>query len=1124
MKKNVEHLCSFLYGHRKKLLIMRNAFILMLISVLQGFATGSYSQTSQFSFKMENASIKEVISKIESQSEYYFLYNSELIDVTRKVDISVKNEKVEDILPRLFNSNEVNFVIRDRYIVLTPVVEKVVQQKSVSGKITDAGGQPLPGVTVIIKGTTNGTVTNADGQYSLANVSDNATLQFSFVGMKTQEIPVAGKSVINVTMAEEAIGIDEVVAIGYGTQKKVNLTGSIAIVSSEEIAKSPVQNPLQSLQGKTPGLSIVQNTGQPGNEGYQIRIRGLNSYGSSNEPLIIVDGVVGSLSMLNPKDIESISVLKDASSAAIYGARAANGVILVTTKSGKVEPMSLQYSSNFSIHNAIMPFDFMDLDAVSYMELSNQASENATEIGYAGASFMYDKAEIEKYRIGTEPGYQSFDWLDYMMQSPLVMNHYLNVTGGNEKARYDVGLGYFDQNGIIKNAFNYKKYTGKAKFDFKINDYIEFGTNILLEQGVSKEVNAGSFDVFWKTIIARPTTTPKLPDGSGRWTHKDYANQYANGNPALAIDEKDGGSYNSVSYNVLASAYLRTHFLKYFSWDITGSTTNGSFESKKHTLSIPTYIYHTGVYSRSYNATVNSINDDWNRTILNTLYSTLKYGRSVNNAHNFNLLLGYNQESYIYKDLSGYRENFSSNNLDALSAGGTTGQSTEGGISDWSLQSLFGRVNYDYKGKYLFEASFRYDGSSRFHPDYRWGLFPSLSVGWRLSEESFMKEFGWIDNIKFRGSWGQLGNQEVGTYPYQNTVSLGSNYAFSSSETQGAYISKFTNNKISWETTTITNIGIDLSIYKGLFSMSLDVFEKETKDIIRELQVPSALGLDGPTINGGKMKNSGYELVLGHDKNINDFRYHVGFTLSHFKNTLIDFGAREISGSYIYEEGLPYQSYYLHEFEGIFQSQEDIDNSATQPYQVYPGAIKLKDQNDDGVIDGDDRVVMNGAYPKFDSGMDVSFQYKNFDFSAFIYGVFGKKFLGSIIGTLPFYQGIRPTTVWKDAWTENNPSNELPLLINNHVNVPAMRYTSSFFLLNTSYLRLKNIQLGYNVPNNRLINKIGIKSLRVYFSGENLLTWDNMKFGGDPEMTSQNGHNVTYPQVRIFSLGLDVKL
>ncbi|RIH67118.1 SusC/RagA family TonB-linked outer membrane protein [Mariniphaga sediminis] len=1108
----------------KILMIMKLTTCLFLISTLGVLANLSYAQNTKLTLHFKNTPVEQVLSAIENQSEFFFLYSKKAVDVERTVDISANDETVMTILNELFRKENVHYIIKGRHIVLSArdnlwnTESLVYQQHTVSGKVTDSGGSPLPGVTVVIKGTTHGTVTNADGEYSISNFPEDAVLVFSFVGMKTQEIPVAGKASINVVMAEETVGIKEVVAIGYGTMKKVNLTGSISSVSAGELEKNPVQNPLQALQGKTPGMQIVQNSGEPGNEGYQIRIRGLNSYGSSNNPLVIIDGVAGSLDLLNPIDIESVSVLKDASSSAIYGARAANGVILITTKSGEKEPMSLTYRGNFAVHDAIMPFDFMKFDtAADFMEALNAAADNNEAVGYAAAHRKYSQAEIDQYRNnpGSNP---NFDWLDYMMQSPLVMNHHLGASGGTEKARYNVSLGYYDQSGVLR-GYDYNKYTGKAKFDFKINKHIEVGTNVMFGSGLREGAYLDARDTWWCTLIQRPTYEPKLSDG--RWTYSAFSQEYTNKNPALSINREAAGYKDTHEYNVITSAYLRINFLKNFSWDITGAMNYDRAEVKAHQKVVPQYLYHSGEYFYNWaKFTEISLQDTWKKSVNNTVYSTLKYSILLNESHDINLIIGYNQENFKYEYLEGYRRGFSSGNLDALSAGETGEMVGTGDITDWALQSVFGRANYDYKGRYLFETSFRYDGSSRFHPDHRWGFFPSLSAGWRLSEEPFMDDISWVDNIKLRGSWGQLGNQDVGAYPYQATINIGNNYPFSGEVSQGVYYNTFNNDKISWETTEINNIGVDLSIYRGLFSVSLDVYQKNTSGIIRNMQVPSALGLSGPTINGGKMKNTGYELIVGHSKKLNEFNYQISATLSRFKNTLVDYGARHISGLYIYEEGLPYKSYYMHEFAGIFQDQEDIESSANHPYKVYPGAIKLKDQNDDGVINGDDRKVIDGAYPKFDGGLNLAFQYKNFDFSAFIYGVYGKKFYGSVLGVWPYYQFLRPVKAWENAWTPENHSNEMPLLT---FDTPAaIRYNSSFYLMNTSYLRLRNLQLGYNVPD-VYVEKIGLKSLRLYFSGQNLFTLHNMKFGGDPEMTSNDAWNVSYPQVKVFSLGINVK-
>ncbi len=874
-------------------------------------------------------------------------------------------------------------------------------------------------------------------------------------------------------------------------------------------------------------MQIIQQTGEPGDEQFTVRLRGLTSYGASNQVLVIIDGVEGSLSGINPKDIESVSVLKDASSCAIYGARAANGVLLVTTRSGKEGPMTIEYNTNLAIHSPENCYKMMvGANSLEYIDINNRAVQNMIDNGYTGVANQAYTEEQRAYY--TNPGAPNFDWWDYMLTNKFVQDHYLSLHGGTEKARYNVSLGYFDQPGTIR-GHTFKKYTGKMKVDFKVNEHIEYGMNILLSYtdklspyGETTSNSSGR-NIVWQIWAARPTYEPK--NAEGNWVDRDFPDKSVNHNPALTAS-LDGRSIQVFNAHCHANAYLKFHFLKDFTWEINGSTQYTNKTLADHQKSgVATYTYWTNDFVRNWgDQNRNMLTEKWYVTKFNTFYSTLTYRKSLKDSHHLNTILGVSLDDYNTRDLQGSRRDFPSNSLDALSAGSTSEAKNSGDIYSWRLMSLFGRLNYNYKGRYLLEASFRYDGSSRFHPDYRWGFFPSFSGGWRVSEESFMKNVHWMDNLKFRASWGQLGNQDVGTYPYQDNINFGRDYIFSEAAQQGAYISKFPNERISWETTTIANAGVDVSILKGLVSLSFDIYDKRTSGIIRSLQVPSALGLSGPTVNEGKMKNTGYEFILGHGRKIGEIRYQIDFSGGHYKNELLKYGAREItqSSTCIREEGLPYDSYYLHEFDGIFQSQGEIDAAPAHPYKVYPGAIRLKNQNDDQVIDADDRVVADGAYPKFDGGLNLSFWYRNFDLSAFFYGVYGRKYIVSQSGAWPFYMGMEPDKIWEDAWTTTNRSNKVPMLTLAR-NDPATSYVSTWNLNNINYIRLKDITIGYQVPAS-VFGKKGIKSIRIYFSGQNLFLMDKMRFSGNPERVDIRNHNLDYPHNRIFSLGINLKL
>ena len=1088
---------------------MRIVTLLILISITQTLALDAYAQNKRLSVSAKNKTIVNILEKIEDQTEFYFMYDATMVDVNQRKSVNCENQPIKDILDQLFENTGIVYSVNNRQILLSTTEKPgIQQQKNISGLVTDDTGQPLPGVTVLVKGTTDGTVTNANGEYSIPNVTGGSILVFSFVGMLTQEIEVGDQSSINVSLEADAIGIEEVVAIGYGTMKKANLTGAVENIDSEELTKRPVASVAQLMQGKLAGVNIFSATGQPGNEETNISIRGTNSFGSGNSPIVLIDGVEGNLNDLDPDNVESISVLKDASSAAIYGARAANGVILVTTKMGKAGEFSVQYHGNFAMHQASLLPDLIN-DPVEHMELFNIANVNSN----TGISFPDDI--IQKYKSGE---YKSFNWDNAMLLKPFVHKHNLAITGGSDKIRFNFALGYWDQTGVVIGS-DFKKYNARFSVDADINKYIAFGANVGAVHSTRRgyDAEAGSAAIMQEYYLVNPTYGPKLEDG--RYTMQAFPAIQRAWNPIIKAEQ--GGVRESV-YNFNGKVFLNIKPFKGFTWSTTGALKYDHDYVKLLNNPVATYDYITGELASPQGEI--SLNVGQPFETLYTLFSTVEYVNSIKNTHNFKVLAGYSQESFKNNKLTGFRKGIPIASLAEISAAGPSGQNTTGTSFEWALQSFFGRLNYDYKGKYLAEVNFRYDGSSRFHRDSRWGLFPSFSAGWRISEEDFLKNNNWLSNLKLRGSWGELGNQLIGNYPYQTVLELGNDYPFNNTIAGGAAASRLSNQNITWETTRITDIGVDLMIKNGLFGLTFDYFNKTTTDILREAQVMKYVGLDAPTVNSGEMKNFGFDMVASHRNKVGEFSYNVDVTFSRIRNEVTKFGEQEISDQTIIKEGEPLNSWYLLEFDGIFQSEQDIANSPIHPYTPKPGHIKLKDTDGDGDVDADDRVLIDGQFPKFTYGVNLNMEWKNFDLSVFIQGVEGIKKYVRWWGIQPFYTGPgRLMTKWRDAWTPQNKSNTLPIL-NISTAEPSMNYASSFYLQDASYVRLKNLQIGYNIPSAALKN-YGIQALRIYFSGDNLLTITDYE-GADPERgdgyyTWRNF--AVYPQVKIYSLGVKVK-
>ncbi|WP_342327352.1 TonB-dependent receptor [Pedobacter sp. FW305-3-2-15-E-R2A2] len=1018
------------------------------------------------------------------------------------------------------------------------------QQQELKGRVTDEKGGPLPGVSLKLKGSNIGATTDQNGNFSINIPENKGTLVFSFVGYTTQEIQLNGKTNFNIVLKEENNALSEVVVVGYGTQKKVNLTGAVSNVSGNELISRQAPNTTSLLQGRMPGVQVVQNSGQPGAESANIQIRGLGTFSkASNDPLILIDGVEGSLNNVNPNLIESISVLKDAASAAIYGSRAANGVILVTTKTGAAGRLNVDYSYNFGSQRPTSTYDRVT-NSVQFMELLNKA---ITHTGIS-ANQAYSPQQIEEYRQGaiSNPAqYPSYDWMDAIFRSAPMQQHYLSVNGGKEGTTYNFGAGYLDQDGILI-ATGYKRYDAQFNFKTNLNGRVTFGTNISFSKGVRKETalnnnfdGNSTEDQILSALAAHPTFTPKLPDGSGRYAAKAYIFEGGNKNPVATAE--NGGRFLNNHY-ALASSYLNIDILPGLKGEIKGGIKYNDRQTKVHVIGIPGYMFLPNssgayIYNTQWNGTVgeNNLTVRTDKDVQYTAFANLNYNKTFAEAHHLSALLGVSQETFRYDRLQGFKRNAPSDDLTELSIYAPGGQMTEGLAYEWALQSLFGRANYNYKERYLFEANFRYDGSSRFPKGNKWGFFPSASAGWRLSQENFLKSIKWVDNLKARVSWGQVGNQNVNRdiigesmpYPYQPILNPFL-YNIGGSLQQGVTQTDLNNRNIKWETSTVTNIGLDFGLFQSKLFGSVDWYTKYTSDILRELQVPDYIGINGPTVNQGEMRNTGLELLLGYENKINDFHYRIQGNFEIYRNKLVKFGAREVDNAngFVRQEGLPYNSYFMYVFDGIYQNQQEINNGPVPLVTPKPGDMKYRDVSGpngvpDGKITTDDRMVVGGAFPKFNYGFSFNADYKNFDLSVFFQGVEGRKIYVKEWGVAPFRQAGPPPKIWLDAWDGEGSSNAIPHIFN-EAYAPNTQ-VSTWWLRDASYLRLKNLQLGYNFPA-KWMNKVKIQKLRLYISGDNLLTFTNFFDGSDPERASASGRAAIYPQAKIYSFGLKATL
>lgn len=1010
----------------------------------------------------------------------------------------------------------------------------IMQQQNlkVSGVVTDEAGEPLIGVSVLVKGTTLGNITDLNGRFSL-DVPEGSILEISYIGYKTQSIK-AQREPMNIVLKEDAQKLDEVVVVGFGTQKKVNLTGSVSAVTGDDISKRPVANAAILLQGQIPGLRVNQGLGQPGGEGTSFRIRGQGTFSSAgSDPLILINGVPGSMTNLDPSVIESVSVLKDAASAAIYGARAANGVILVTTKQGAVgDKVHISYHGNVGLHTPTKLYDRVT-NSVEYMELANLAWKNFG----TGKQYTQDQINLYRNNVG-DPQYPNFDWQDYMFRTAVVQTHNLSMAGSTEKTTYNVALNFVDQPGTMR-GFKYRKYNATIDLTARITNFIKVGTYANLMYGETEQPRQGQNDAFLSTLSQAPTYMPWLPDdGTGirRWTSSAYSFESHNKNMPAIIG--DNAMKRDNNFDINAQLWLEINLAKGLTWYTKGAARLQSNKSKDWRGSTTyTYDYHTGERSSELDKGGLGLSVGDGRRFYTNLYSYLKYDLSlVDNAHNFSLMVGYNQESEKYETLNAYRKDFAFD-LPVLNAGGTADWSNSGGEEEWAIQSLFGRFNYDFKERYLFEANMRYDGTSRISDENRWGVFPSFSVAWRATEEEFIKNLNlnWLNNFKLRGSWGQLGNQNIGLYPYQAMISGVDDYPFTKTS-DGVIIgyqqTAYANRNIKWETTTITDIGFDLQVFDGL-SVTFDWYKKTTDDILRSSQVSSLLGLSAPTVNNGSVENKGIEVALNYANMVKGgtfrgFRYNAGVYFDRSRNKLTEFGAEEIGSYSIKREGLPYDEYYMLECIGVFADQAEINASPKQfNDNTQPGDLKYKDISGpdgkpDGVIDNYDRRTFSGRFPGFEYGINASATWKGFDLSLIGQGVADKKYYTTDWGVQPFMQGSSPNKDYiKHMWTEENPYGaKHPKLYWQDMGGGKNTRPNSYYLKDASFFRLKNLTLGYTLPR-VWTEKANISKVRIYFSGDNLLTLTPYK-GLDPERNG-DGRDAIYPQNRIYSFGLNVE-
>ncbi|WP_207514706.1 SusC/RagA family TonB-linked outer membrane protein [Longitalea luteola] len=972
----------------------------------------------------------------------------------------------------------------------------------VEGQVLDDKDAPLPGVNVMIKGARSGVATSADGSFSIEVPEGNATLVFSSVGYVTREIAVKGATKnLSIRLQSSSNTLNDVVVIGYGTQKKVNLTGSVENISSARLADRPVTQLSAALQGVAPGVTVTTSTGAPGSDAGTIRIRGIGTLNNANA-LVLIDGIEGNMNELDPNMIESISVLKDAASSAIYGSRAANGVILVTTKRAKGEKLTITYNGYMGKQT---PTNLPDkVDALDHMRLLNLAYKNT------GLTPVFTDAQIEKYSqemYNNPDEYPNTDWQEEVLKgSGMMQNHSVGISGSSGKLRFLTSLGYLKQDGIIKTS-SYERYTLRNNADVKFNDKVSMKLDLQLINRNTVEPGRGMTNVFSQMNRIPATQLGRLTNG--KW------GEGWNGNNPIAMVE-DGGFQKNNTLSMQGNLQFTYKPVHWLTADLVAAPRFVNAYDDNFVKAVTTY---TGAGSVAFTQPAKSEKTNSNARSYYGNYRANVTADKDFGEHSIKWMVGASKETYYYTDFTAFRDNYLFPDYTVINAGDKSNQQTTGSATEWSLQSFFSRLNYNFKGKYLLEANARYDGSSRFSKGNKYGFFPSFSAGWRISEEHFMENLrGVLTDLKFRASWGTLGNQNIGTnYGFVSSIALGS-YAQNGQVVSLGALNDMSNAAITWETTTMTNVGVDVVLLKNL-SITADWYRKITDDILLTLDIPLYIGLNAPVQNAGKVSNVGWELGINYNGRAGkDFTYGVNFNISDVKNKVLDLKGISASSLLQSREGHSINSIYGLEADGYFQSQDEIDNHAAQVGVLAPGDIKYVNQNKDNIINDEDYKIIGSTIPRFTYGLNLNAAYKGFSFNAFLQGV------GKANGYLysyaiqPFYSGGTAHETHKDYWTEENPNAQFPRLTYND---GGNNYQpSSFWMKNAAYLRLKNIQLAYSLPIS-LISKWGVNNVKVYVGGQNLLTRDKFWKGYDVETAVGTGN--AYPQVKVYTVGLDIK-
>lgn len=1133
--KNV--LCSGLKSIRR---ILRFILLLLCLHVGEIFAT-SYSQITRLNLDVNNGTLLQVIRAIESQSEFTFVYDVNQLNLDKKVSIHVKNELLADILKQLFGKEAMAYEILDRHIALYKKMEKPQQASlAIQGIITDEKGEPILGANVVVSGTTHGTISDLDGKFALS-VPANAVLKVSYIGYLSADVKVSpDKGYYAIVLKEDMETLDEVVVVGYGTVKKSDVTGSVASVDTEELMK---RNPItleQGLQGMAAGVQVVRTSGDP-EGGVTVRIRGTATINNSADPLYVVDGIMvgNSASFLNPNDVESIEVLKDASATAIYGSRGANGVIMITTKKGSKGRVNLTFHANFGIQTLSKKMDVTD--AAQFAAAANRSAVND---GTPPNPVWADPAALH-----------TIDWQDEMSRNSLRQTYNLSVSGGSDNTQSMMSVSYMNNDGIVR-ASNYKRLTARANINHKIKDFIRTGLNLSY---MHSEKEGGGNMLSYASMIQTMDTLAvdgsgalqhvpvQYPDGT--WGHfpregNGYNNKGAD-NPVAAAETRDDTRYWN---RVVASAFVEIDLLKGLTFKSVGGLNYDAFS--EHAYAVKHFRTYIGNSTDDFSASQNQ-----NLELLLENYFT--YDRTFNQKHHLTVMAGHSVSDYKPQDLKASSSIFPAYTIRRIEL--TSDPSTlsaSGGLGKPSRQqSFFGRVMYGFNERYLFTATLRRDGSSNFGAGNRYGNFPSASLAWRISEESFVKELDIFSNLKLRVGWGQTGNAGNTTNLSVDQLSSDRIAYYLYNEGSGAFNiapglaqTREIDTNLKWETNEQTNIGLDIGVLNNSLTLTLDYFRRDAKDLLLYRTLRPSTGYANIYTNAGHIRNTGFEFEVGYQKTMGDWYINAKVNGTFLKNKAIEVGEDIYSsedvadganwGNYsITRNGYPVGSFYGWRVDGVFQTQEEIDvlnakavekGVESGKYQnAVPGDFKFKDLNNDGTIDDEDREILGDGYPTLTYGLNISLGWKNWDLNMYLYGVAGQDILSysyrnlTNIGTPDGgYHSILKAYA-AQAWDGAGSGDRYARLTRQDPNHNSQ--VSDAYIQNGDFLKIQNLQIGYTFSK-EWIRPLKLESLRVFASVENLCTFTGYK-AGDPEVGSnkvlQTGFDYgRYPFPRTYTVGL----